>query len=380
MPHLFTFVLLFFWLAYPEKNLSNSQIKLLILFIALIGFQVLFSRNKAENLYVLKNALIGILPAFLILTHFVNTPSKIDLYFRLLVIFNIFRAILGIMGGGQIKAIPFLADENDFSLYMNCLIPFPFFLAQEAHSRIKQVFYYGIAALFVVANITSFSRGGFVGLVAIGAYCIIHSSHRVRNFFAAFLIAILVVAVAPDKYWAEIQTINTEAADTGTGFTRVVYWKAGLKMFLDHPIIGVGALNYGSWIHEYHPRGEREWGRVAHSLIFTLIPEMGVIGTIIYLYMVLAIFKGHKYIKSVENNKEILLNQKNLDHTTKSLFSDIIHRNFLFSKALVGSLIGLFSSGLFLSVLWYPYFFTMLAYSVILKNITSEIETELINQ
>jgi len=86
---------------------------------------------------------------------------------------------------------------------------------------------------------------------------------------------------APPTYWNEMKTIQTEGSEKGTGKERVESWKAGWRMFLDHPIIGVGALNFGVWFAEYFPeRSHMMWGRVAHSLYFTLIPEMGIIGTL----------------------------------------------------------------------------------------------------
>ena len=68
-----------------------------------------------------------------------------------------------------------------------------------------------------------------------------------------------------------------------TANDRMLSWEAAWDMFLEHPL-GVGGNNFPVHFQEFQSdefsRGM--WGRQAHSLWFTLIPELGIFGIMIY--------------------------------------------------------------------------------------------------
>ena len=78
--------------------------------------------------------------------------------------------------------------------------------------------------------------------------------------------------------------------ETGTAGQRMFTWGIGWDMFVDNPVFGVGQANFPWTIGEY--MGGRAWqtkslaGRQAHSLYFTLLPELGLVGVIIFGTMV----------------------------------------------------------------------------------------------
>jgi hypothetical protein len=102
----------------------------------------------------------------------------------------------------------------------------------------------------------------------------------------------------------------------------------------------VGGNNYQVRFPEYQSdffhRGM--WGRVAHSLWFTLIPELGIFGILIYFYLL-------KY-----NISDILSL-----HKLPGNDPDILYLHSL-SGAFIASITGYFISGTFISVLYYPHY------------------------
>ena len=244
-----------------------------------------------------------------------------DRYLKLYVGLGIFFGILGLIGGGRVR-IPSLTDENDFSLFMNILIPFAYFFAQEAKDKLKRNFWYSALIIFVLANVASFSRGGFVGLLAVGLYILKKSNRKIATIALALIVMCFMVLLAPDKYWQEVETIFTQSTEESTAKQRIESWKAGLHIFLDHPLIGVGPQNYPAYVSEYfqnYEGGSRHavnmWGRVAHSLYFTLIPEFGIVGTVIFFYMLLGNIKTHKYLIRFSEAKTLLIKDLPLTDT-----------------------------------------------------------------
>ena len=121
------------------------------------------------------------------------------------------------------------------------------------------------------------------------------------------LIFLAILSFAPPEYWKEMNTIAQEGTKSGTGLERIKLWKAGWKMFLDHPIIGVGPNNYGVWLPYYYPGriGYRMWGRAAHSVYVTILSEMGIVGVLLFLAMLIANWRDHRCISALEKKSTI---------------------------------------------------------------------------
>ena len=150
-----------------------------------------------------------------------------------------------------------------------------------------------------------------------------------------------------------MSTITDLGESTATA--RIESWKAAWDIFIDHPL-GVGGNNFQVWFNkyqtEYFKRGM--WGRVAHSLWFTLIPELGIVGIYIYFALLYQNIKDIFYLKNINNSDDY----------------DIKYINYL-SLAFLASLAGYFASGTFLSVLYYSHYWYLTAIVIATRNITN---------
>ena len=95
------------------------------------------------------------------------------------------------------------------------------------------------------------------------------------------------------------------------------------------------------------------WGRAAHSLWFTLMPELGIIGIIIYFRLLLYNLKDIFVVKNKETEN---------DEKLKYLHA--------LSLALIASLAGFFASATFISVLYYPHYWYLSGLIVAIANIS----------
>ncbi len=160
------------------------------------------------------------------------------------------------------------------------------------------------------------------------------------------VLAGFVVLVAPSSYWTEVRSIQEEGSSKGTGRERVYTWGIGWHMFLENPVMGVGQGNF-PWVfkkYEYEVtrsdepfHGRSVAGRMAHSIYFTMLPELGLIGTMLFFGMVLVSIKDLNMIKKHFNQK------------TKQKGENIDSRCYPFALALEGSMIAYLVSGAFSS-------------------------------
>ncbi len=179
---------------------------------------------------------------------------------------------------------------------MNVAIPVAFFMSQAAKNQRAKLLYIVLLGLFILSVVASSSRGAFLGLVAVAVYCWFYSSKKIISLFWGICLIGLVLIAAPQEYWDRINSITDDSTmESGTAGQRMFTWGIGWEMFLANPVFGVGQGNFPWTIGDY--LGTRTWqtkslaGRQAHSLYFTLLPELGLVGVMIFGAMIYSNYK-----------------------------------------------------------------------------------------
>ncbi len=355
-------------------DMGEMQTRLFMTLLVWMAVHIPFAVNNYWAYHTTRAMLITFV-AYLAIVTFVDSFEKFQAMITTWIGIHIYLAINGFIKEGR-GIGGFLGDENDFALALNMVIPFGFFLAMEAKTKIKRLLLLIITGGFLICNVATFSRGGFVGLVAVAFYCWIRSPRKVLSIFVVILLISTMVYLAPEKYWTEMQTIVQEPQSLkgGTSQVRIYSWKAAWRMFLDHPIFGVGPGNFEWNFERYEPPeglyGRTHGGRSAHSLYFTLMPDLGIPGIVIFLFMLKVIWKDRKKIMKLKNVEKDLTPRKAYGREIKQrVRSDDLSKIYYLNLAIGGSLTGYFVSGAFLSVLYYPNFWILLAFTTALKKI-----------
>jgi O-antigen ligase len=258
-------------------------------------------------------------------------------------------AIHGLRTGGQGLGSWF-GDENDLAFALNTAIGVGFFLFLETREFKRKLWIAAMLGLMVATVVVSFSRGGLLGLAAVTAYTFVTAKNARKTILALALIgAVAVLATASDEWKAEMGTIKTASAAEDTGGMRLYFWGIGWKMFKDHPITGVGSDNFGHVAPRYHdPERYRTnmWRRVAHSLYITLMAEQGLVGIFIYCGMFLAFRRGYRRLQERYDDDP--------DDENKRTAA-------MLSCGLAAGVVGSLATGAFLSVLYYPPVWVLMA-------------------
>lgn len=318
------------------------------IFIALIALSVYMAENRGLAYDVFIPMLVSFV-MFVISINNVNNRSRLNKLIWLFLIIHFYFAVKGIFNyffgsplpDGQrtsgIVGSGFLGDENDFALVINILIPMCFFMFMS----LKNIFTKWLTGIFLVtyvfAIISSFSRGGWVGLMSVVFYCILNSKKKMLSFAIVAMLGLMLAVAAPSEYWSEIQTISDTSESTADA--RIRYWKAAVAIFIDHPILGVGAGNGGIYLPDYITGAadpDREWGRAFHGTIPQVMAETGIVGTTCFFLMAyLAI-------------KELWLIRKRKSSDQSTLPHDVI------ANGLLGGIIAYFVTATFISTVYYP--------------------------
>ena len=348
-----------------KVDFSRLQTKLWLPLFAVMAIHVPIAENNYWAIMTFKDMVLMYCVYLGVIT-FVNSTEKMMTLMKFWLGLHGFLAVMGIAKGGRgIGA--WMGDENDFCMVMDMAVPFGYFLLFSATSVRQKMKYLGFLGLFILAAMASLSRGGFFGLAAVGAYCWYRSPKKLNALIVVIVAVVFMLVLAPEKYWDEIaSSTSDQTMGTGTGAARLYTWGIGMDMFYANPIIGVGQNNFPYTFGIYEAgrtfNGRSIGGRQAHSAWVTLISELGLAGIVIIGAMLLQCYKDLKLVRRrftpVSSQKHGQIVQAGGDM-----------RAYL-ARAMEGSLIGFIVSGVFISTLWYPSLWIMMALVVALRNIS----------
>lgn len=350
-----------------KLDLSRLQTKLWIPLFIIMAIHVPTATNNYWALMVFKDMLL-IFGLYLGIVTYVNSLEKMLRLMKVWLGLHTFLAVIGIVNKGS-GIGGWMGDENDFCMVMNMIVPFAYFFLFSSSGGAARFRYLAQLGVFILAAMATLSRGGFMGLASVGVYGWYRSPKKGNALVVLVIAALFMVLLAPETYWDEIASSTSEETmgDDGTGGARLYTWGIGVKMFLYNPIIGVGQSNF-QWAFETYEAGatfhERSFaGRMAHSAWVTLISELGLVGVVVIGGMLWQSYKDLKLVRM-----KFTPVKSPLKHgQTMQVGEDV--RMYL-ARAMEGSLIGYIVSGVFISILWYPSMWVMVAFVVALRNIS----------
>lgn len=361
IPMVLSIVLFAVFLKGDKKMLYDRLVILTVLFIAEIGVSVLY----AENTYYVWSAFFGmiiiLLAIILPMPTICNSKEKLATFFNIWIWIHVVVAVYSLFHSGHGPG-GFLLDENDMSLTFNMVLPISIYSSMSPNiTKSRKVFYRLASLLFIVCIGFTMSRGGFLGLLSVFGFMWLLSENRAKTFFKVLMIIVVfafpIYKMIPETYITEMSTItNTEDS---TRVARQYFWTKGWEMFLDNPVLGVGANNFPWNIARYQLRDPNfdidtmslYGGRPAHSLYFTLIPELGAVGIAIFLLILYQIFMK-------------LMEIIRLSKANGSVVDEL-----LLAKAIIVSTVTFLVTGAFISVLYYPPFWYLIGFTLTIYNV-----------
>jgi len=356
-----TLVIFIIFLKNEKSVLKDRLVIFVILFIAEIAISVAYATNTYYVWRMFFGMSIILFTVIFVMPVICDNKEKLRHFFQYWVGIHVILALYSITHGGHGPG-GFLLDENDLALTLNMVLPFSLYLSMSDQLTNTRRNIYRIISLLIIIGVgVTSSRGGFLGLVAVFFLMWLLSENRMKTLVKVVLVAALlsfpVYKMIPEQYITEMSTISD--TEDGTRQARVYFWEIAWDMFLHNPILGVGANNYPWNVAKYQmmrPDFDLDTvallgGRPAHSLYFTLIPELGLVGIALFLLILRQIAIKLRYVYRATVNTDA-------------------HEMALFAKALLVSTGAYLVTGAFISVLYYPSFWYLTGFVVTLHRIT----------
>ena len=377
IPTLIQLVLLLLWFMYSNKKMDSPITKYFFLFLIGMILSSIFARNNGIGRDIIRG-MFFLYITYIVTITFANNAKRIFMIINIFILGQLFIAIRAIQGGGAIYGDSQYVDENIVALGMNILFPLSLFLGIGEQNRIKKIFYFVFLGISLTAIVVANSRGGFVGLIAVLLFAWLKSPINKLKTASVILIIVLAMAYfAPKSFWDDMSTLE-QGTQESTASERIYFWKIAIREFLDHPIIGVGVLNFGILLPEYARPDDtlsdgrrvegrnRAYGRVAHSIYFTVLSELGSVGVVIFCLICYWFYKDVNF-----NKKEIkpiitIGERQEEDAIKENLVFQSLKKCHSLSLGIMGSMIGFLMAGAFLSVIYFPQFWWLCTLGVLL--------------
>ncbi len=333
--------------------------------VLLLGLAALLSMPlavvPADAWKTFSELLIKTIIIFIVFVNVVRTELRLKLLLLLILAVSIYLSIgaindyrqglflTGVAGTqdarivGRIKGL--FQNSNDLAMHLVSMIPIAVALGLSRAGLFRKLIYFGGAAIMVCAVIVTFSRGGFIGLVAAVLVLVRRLGRKNRTATTAALVfaVLLFLAFAPGAYSSRLSTVFNSSADvTGSSSQRTEVLKRSVWVTLRYPLFGVGIGNF-------RQKGQRNLE--THNAYTQVSSEMGIAAMVVYIMFLVHPLKRLRLIEneSYENPER--------------------RRFYYLSVGLQAALVGFMVSSFFGAVAYQWYVYYLVGYAVCLHRL-----------
>lgn len=344
-----------------EGNLTARprEINLVLLFGAAALLSMPMAIDPGEAWTTFTDLLVKTLIIFIVFVNVVRTEMRLRLLLLLILAVSIYLSISAINDyrhgvfaigefetariAGRIKGL--FENSNDLALHLVSMIPIAIALGLYRPGLPRKLIYFGAVVIMVAAVIVTYSRGGFIGLVAAGLILVrrLGKKNRVATTGALVFAVLVFLVAAPGAYSGRLSTVFNSAADvTGSSTQRTEVLKRSIWVSLRYPLFGVGIGNF-------HHKSEHELA--THNAYTQVSSEMGMGAFIVYLMFLIYPLRRLRLIE-------------------KQSYEQPEQRRFYYlSIGLQGALVGYMVASFFGAVAYQWYVYYLVGYAVCLHRI-----------
>jgi putative inorganic carbon (hco3(-)) transporter len=344
-----------------------KEVHLMLFFLVFILISVPFSLWPGGSVREIGDTISKIYIIFFLLVFVLNSVERVRWLFFVLVTsgalmefvtFYLEKSGVGRIVAGRLMLPGLAGDPNDRALVFVFLLPMALGLMLEARSNFWKIYYGAIALVLVEGILHTLSRGGILGLFAVGGwFCIRAFPDRKLLVILLVVVALIGFSLVSERvYYRAVSIFNPEYDETGSRGARIILLKQGIEIMLNNPVVGVGIGNFTVAQGKTSQRSG-QWFNPHNSLI-QVGAENGIPALIVYLWMYIVMFKNYRRI------------QRQFDATSVNPSLGEL------ARGLEISLVGFFVCSFFLSQAYTWYFYYLVGLSGAFRRIVWQEETE----
>jgi O-antigen ligase len=199
-----------------------------------------------------------------------------------------------------------VGGPNELAGIVMTLLPLVLALWRCSEKIVARLFLLALMLLASATVVVTGSRAALIGLALIALYYLFNSKHKVASLLLCVVAGAVVWLAMPqqyqNRYLTTVHFAQGENLDASNEF-RVHYWKVGWRMFLDHPILGVGAGQFSTASGMVYSRGKHSGWMNPHGLFFQVASELGFVGLVAVGYFLFQLAKANYFLLRFHSEK-----------------------------------------------------------------------------
>ncbi|MCA9364935.1 MAG: O-antigen ligase family protein [Candidatus Moranbacteria bacterium] len=192
--------------------------------------------------------------------------------------------LVSISGQTIMRAVGTFPDPHMFGFYLGLALPWAI---TKTFTSNKKTLFLLASAIIIIADMLTFSRGAYLGLVAGAIATLALYTKKIYAkktiIFAVTCLALLTIGLSIENP-IKNRLVSIFDVYEGSNNARIIIWNEAIETIKNHPIGGVGIGNYAS---EIKPSADYREPIYAHNLFLDITAETGMPSGLITLTVLL---------------------------------------------------------------------------------------------
>jgi len=192
-----------------------------------------------------------------------------------------------------------VGGPNQLAGLLIAFLPFVVCLIRCTSKFWARVLLLACGALSLVMLLMTGARIAFIALIVMVLWYIVKSKRKVLVMTASLVIALAIWFSLPEQYRQRYLTVKQYAQGgelDDSNKLRLAIWDAGWRMFVDHPIIGVGAGQFPTAYGMVYSGNQHGAWMQPHNLFLQVPSELGIVGVIAFGNLLFQIIKANRFV------------------------------------------------------------------------------------
>jgi len=191
------------------------------------------------------------------------------------------RMLEEVFDTGQYRVLGNFSIPITYSFYALLISIASFCLGAFETDKRRRIFYYTASLLCATGNLFTYTRATLIAQIVAFAAFFYLSPVKKRRFELALVVGYFVIIFLINPL---VFVRFGEIGHEGTPFERLVIWGTSLRIFLDHPIAGIGFGNFMGFYEEYLKVPSKIFGH-AHNDLLNMAVHAGIIGLSAFAFL-----------------------------------------------------------------------------------------------
>lgn len=245
-------------------------------------------------------------------------------------------------------------NSGEFSVQMLMSMPIAYQLAIALRPHLTWVRFTIVLAMpatAVLSVLGASSRGSQIAMIVQWTQMFMRRGRIVTSLILAICFGTATWYFIPQDQIDRFTTMG----DDRSSEQRILYWKRGIDMIKEEPILGVGYYNFAAVFEERFPQDMLySKAQVPHNIFIQVGTDAGLVGLTLFLGLIACLFAANR-------------------STRRSLSASPGHWMVAASFGYDAACIGFLIAGQFVTIAYYPFFWMQLALSVATSNVAGQI-------